>query len=165
MGICIRLAEPDDYAAAGELTAAIYVGDGFVRPDDPYVNELRDAERRAKEADLLVAVDGDTLLGTVTFCLAGTPYAEISKAGEAEFRQLAVAHAGRGRGIGTALVNACIDRAIEFGCSRLLLSTDQKMTTAHRIYERAGFVRLPELDWGVEPGDDFWAFGLDLSGR
>lgn len=126
MNLCIRLAEPDEYAAAGELTAAIYVGDGFVPANDPYVDELRDAERRAKEADLLVAVDGDDVLGTVTFCLVGTPYAEISQPDEAEFRQLAVAHAGRGRGIGTALVNACIGRA-------------------------------------PEPGEEFWAFGLNLT--
>jgi hypothetical protein len=36
------------------------------------------------------------------------------------------------------------------------------MTTAHRIYQRFGFVRRPDLDqqWGTITG---WAFALDLS--
>ena len=37
------------------------------------------------------------------------------------------------------------------------------MTTAHRMYERVGFVRYPDLDqqWGAITG---WAFVLDLGG-
>ena len=36
------------------------------------------------------------------------------------------------------------------------------MTTAHRIYERLGFTRLPERDWSPRPGVDLYAFSLDL---
>jgi ribosomal protein S18 acetylase RimI-like enzyme len=160
--ITIRPAEPADYVGVGELTASAYLADGFVSPDSFYLDELRDAERRAKEAELLVAVNGQRLIGTVTFCVAGTPYAEISQPGEAEFRALAVDPAGRGRGIGSALVDACVKRAVELGCSRIVLSTQTKMTTAHRIYERAGFVRMQERDWSPVPGVDLIAFSLDL---
>ena len=36
------------------------------------------------------------------------------------------------------------------------------MTTAHRIYERLGFVRLPTRDWSPIAGVDLYAFALDL---
>ena len=94
-------AEPDELAAVGELTVAAYVADGYLRgAEDGYAEQLRAADERAREADLVVAVDEPkgTLLGTVTFCRAGTPWAEVSRPGEAEFRMLAVAPEARGRG-------------------------------------------------------------------
>jgi hypothetical protein len=44
----------------------------------------------------------------------------------------------------------------------MLIGSTPWMTTAHRIYQRLGFVRCPDLDqqWGDITG---WAFGLDLS--
>jgi len=52
----IRVAEPHEYAAAGELTARVYTEEGFVRPGSPYLAELADAAARADKAELLVAV-------------------------------------------------------------------------------------------------------------
>jgi ribosomal protein S18 acetylase RimI-like enzyme len=65
---------------------------------------------------------------------------------------LAVAHAARGRGVGEALVRACAERAraVE-GRVRVVLSTQRTMRTAHRLYERLGFVRTPERDWNPLP--------------
>jgi ribosomal protein S18 acetylase RimI-like enzyme len=160
----VRLAQPEEYAVAGDLTAAAYLADGFIPQDSPYLEVLRDAASRAAKAELYVAVDGDGVLGTVTFCVAGTPYAEISQPGEAEFRALAVGPEGRGRGIGTALVNLCVNRATELECSRIVLSTQPAMKAAHAIYGRAGFERLPERDWSPVPGVDLMAFSLELGG-
>jgi hypothetical protein len=42
------------------------------------------------------------------------------------------------------------------------MSSATYMTTAHRIYERLGFTRLPERDWAPIPGLDLYAFALDL---
>ena len=36
------------------------------------------------------------------------------------------------------------------------------MTTAHRIYQRIGFTRLPDRDWEPVPGVALLAFTLDL---
>jgi len=145
----IRQARPAEYAAVGELTAQAYLHDGLPDWAAPYLAELRDAAARAAAADLLVAVDaGGTLLGTVTFTPPGSRYGEITDGpAEAGFRMLAVAAAGQRRGVGTALVLACIDRARAAGCARLRLSTAPRMAAAQRLYERLGFVRTPELDW------------------
>jgi GNAT superfamily N-acetyltransferase len=150
--------------AVGELTVSAYAADGFVDRDSGYAKELREAAHRAERAELLVAVDraSHELLGTVTFCLAGSAYAEISRPGEAEFRMLAVPPDSRGRGVGHTLVRWCIDRAREAGCTSLLLSSLDRMDTAHRLYERMGFVRAPQRDWSPGPGITLLAFELDL---
>ena len=36
------------------------------------------------------------------------------------------------------------------------------MTAAHRLYERLGFVRAPDRDWGPVPGVDLVAFRKEL---
>lgn len=159
----IRPARAEEFEAVGALTVEAYVADGLVGRDDWYAQQLADAARRAKEAELLVAVDHvDGLLGSVTFCLPGSPWAEVSAPGEAEFRMLAVAPAARGRGVGTALARWCVDRAREQGAVALAMSSHPDMVTAHRIYERMGFVRAPERDWKPSDEVSLIAYVLDL---
>jgi ribosomal protein S18 acetylase RimI-like enzyme len=95
------------------------------------------------------------------FIASDSPYAEITDEGEAEFRMLVVDPAARGRGLGEALVRACIERARALGSPRLRLSTLPLMTAAHRLYERLGFVRTPERDWSP-PTVRLLSYALDL---
>ena len=146
----------------GELTVAAYVADGMDLADS-YVEVLADAARRAGDADLLVAVDADDrLLGTVTVCEPGTPWAEVSRPGELEFRMLAVTPAAQGRGVGERLIRAVVDRADERGVYRVVLSSSDYMHVAHRLYRRLGFTRLPCRDWQPVPGLQLLAFALEL---
>jgi GNAT superfamily N-acetyltransferase len=159
----IRAARPEEYPAVGALTVECYVGGGFTRPESPYVAQLADAERRAREAELLVAVDGaDALLGSVTFIPPGSPYGEITDPAEAGIRMLLVRTEARGRGVGAALVRACLDRARALGCAWVRLSTQQEMDAAHRLYERLGFVRTPDRDWSPQPGLLLLTYALEL---
>jgi ribosomal protein S18 acetylase RimI-like enzyme len=156
----IRLAVPGEYDAVGELTVDAYAHDGFVKGD--YAMTLRAAADRAAKAELWVAADEDGLLGTVTFCPPGSVYREIGLDDEGEFRMLGVAGRARGLGIGTALTERCVERTRELGLRRLVMSSAVYMASAHRIYERLGFVRIPERDWSPIPGVDLHAFSLDL---
>jgi len=156
----IRLARQDEYDAVGELTVAAYTHDGFVRGD--YAMTLRAAADRAAKAELWVAADEDGLLGTVTYCPVGSVYREIGRDDEGEFRMLGVAGRARGQGIGQALTERCIERTREQGLRRIVMSSANYMATAHRIYERLGFTRIPERDWAPIPGVDLYAFALDL---
>ncbi|GGT39414.1 GNAT family N-acetyltransferase [Streptomyces purpureus] len=167
MDIAIRTALPAEYEALGELTAQAYLDDGHLdlNEDDDYLNVLRDVARRAAEAEVLVAVDPrGHLLGGVTFVASGArPWADVARADEAEFRMLAVSREARGRGAGEALVRACVERArATEGCVRMMLSTQPSMRSAHRIYERMGFVRTPERDWEPFPGLRLLTYGLEL---
>lgn len=160
MTTVIRQALPEEYDAVGELTVAAYSHDGFVRGE--YAMTLRAAADRAAKAELLVAVDDSGLLGTVTYCPPGSVYREIGLDHEGEFRMLGVAGRARGLGIGTALTEHCIERTRALGLPRIVLCSAVYMTTAHRIYERLGFARLPERDWSPIAGVDLYAFALDL---
>ncbi|NEA35291.1 GNAT family N-acetyltransferase [Streptomyces sp. SID13031] len=158
----IRLARPAEYDEVGELTAEAYAADGFIPEGSDYGRTLRNAADRAAKAELWVAADSTELLGTVTFCVPGSVYGELARDGEGEFRMLGVSAKARGRGIGTALSVHCIERSRELGYRRVVLSSARAMTTAHRVYERLGFTRLPERDWSPRPGVDLYAFSLAL---
>ncbi|MEU3626566.1 GNAT family N-acetyltransferase [Amycolatopsis coloradensis] len=159
----IRPARDGELKAIGELTLAAYSADYGLVDGVGYAAELADAARRAEQAELLVAVDGDgTLVGTVTIARPGTPFAELSREGELEFRMLGVLPSATGRGIGEALTRAVIARARELAATRVVLCSLDTMERAHRLYERLGFARLPERDWEPHPGVTLIAYGLDL---
>lgn len=160
----IRPARADELKAVGELTLDAYVSGRVLAEDVGYAGELLDAARRAELAELLVAVDGSgALLGTVTVVRPGTEFAEVSREGELEFRMLGVHPSATGRGVGEALTRAVIDRARQLAAVRVVLCSMSTMTRAHRLYERLGFVRLPERDWEPHPDVLLIAYGLDLT--
>jgi ribosomal protein S18 acetylase RimI-like enzyme len=162
MTITVRPAHTSELADIGELTVEAYTE--FMIAGDGYAHHLRDAVTRAREAELYVAVAvaGDSLTGTVTFCPQGSPWCEIGQPGEGEFRMLAVRPSARGGGIAQALVSVCLERSRELGYHAVVLSTLPEMAAAHRLYERLGFQRLPERDWSPEEGVDLIAFYLTL---
>jgi len=135
----------------GRLTSEVYVGDGFLAADDGYIRHLTDTARRAREAEVWVAVGEGRLLGTVTFCRPGSAFREIGRADEGEFRMLAVAPAARGRGVGEALVRQCEERAAATGATRMWLSTLDEMGHAQRIYTRLGYRPESARDWDPQP--------------
>ncbi|HEY7781494.1 MAG TPA: GNAT family N-acetyltransferase [Ktedonobacterales bacterium] len=69
-----------------------------------------------------------------------------------EVRLMAVAPDARGQGIGAALLRECERRARLGGATTLGLHTHDAMRAAIRLYERAGFVRAPELDFQPPSG-------------
>lgn len=168
MSFHIRVAEPSEYAEAGRVTAEAYRIDDLLRRadgliDTAYQAELTDAGRRAREAELLVAVQDGHILGTVTWCPPTSPWRELATGqDQAEFRMLSVAAAGRRRGVGRALVTACLERARAEGMREVLLSSLPQMTKAHALYREFGFLRAPELDHSPKQHVHLWAFRLTL---
>ncbi|MGH3901929.1 MAG: GNAT family N-acetyltransferase [Pseudonocardiaceae bacterium] len=150
--LTVRPARPDEVDQVGRLTFEAYVADGYANPAGSYAAALADTSRRARDAELLVAVDSNArVLGTVTVCTPGSPLGELSQPGELEFRMLAVALDARRRGVGEALVIAVLPRAAEIGAHRVVMCSAAEMPVAHRLYTRLEFVRLPERDWQPVP--------------
>jgi ribosomal protein S18 acetylase RimI-like enzyme len=162
----IRPARPEEYGPLGELTVAAYHSIPDVTSNqDVYDRQLRDVATRAEVSCVLVAVGlGDELLGGVTYVRGpDDPYSEELAEGEAGMRMLAVDPVCRGRGIGRALTQACLDRAREAGRERLVLHTGAWMPAAIRLYERIGFVRVPEIDFTPAPGIDLIGYVFNLT--
>ena len=160
----IRVAREHEIDAVGRLTVAAYAADGRITADHPYATHLADAGARLRDAVLLVATSpGGELVGTVTLVPPESSIAEMCRPSEMEVRMLAVAPASRGRGVGEALARACIEVARERGCERVILSSGTWMTVAHRLYERLGFVRVPERDWSPRVDVSLLAYELPLA--
>jgi ribosomal protein S18 acetylase RimI-like enzyme len=159
----IRLAKPEELARAGEIVVEAYRAGGFLdNAEVGYAEKLADTTSRASSAELYVALlDGD-VVGCVTYCPVGGPWREIARPDEGEFRMLGVAEAARGRGIGLALTERCLERSRELGYAGVVLSSLPRMTSAHRLYEGLGFRRAPERDWSPQEGITLWAFELTL---
>jgi ribosomal protein S18 acetylase RimI-like enzyme len=161
MDITIRPARPEDYEALGELTVQVYKDlVPQVKETEAYLEQVRDVRSRAEQAELLVAVDNDRgdVLGGVSFVQHGSRHATTARPGEGEFRLLAVASSAQRRGVGEALVRACLDRAVELGLRGVAILTQPDMLSAQRLYTRLGFVRVPERDVEPLPGIELWSY-------
>jgi ribosomal protein S18 acetylase RimI-like enzyme len=160
----VRPVRAEEHRRAGEVVVAAYRALPGSRLGGDYADQLADVDRRAREAEVLVAVDGGEVVGCVTFVPGkASPWAEGLEDGEAGIRMLGVDPAGQGRGAGQLLVGTCIERSVAGGCEGLFLHTTPWMTAAHRLYERNGFVRVAERDWPASPQLRLLAYRLDLS--
>jgi ribosomal protein S18 acetylase RimI-like enzyme len=152
-------------AAVGELRVAVYTEGGFMSPTSGYAPRLRGLGAGGAGTVLVAVDDAGGIVGTIM--IQSSPHAGqvVKGADEAEIRALAVAPGVQGRGLGWALLQAALARAWEEGKRHVVLSTQVDMVAAHRLYERAGFRRLPERDWSPEPGTPLLAYGLRLDER
>ena len=123
MPVLVRLAphQSPDYAAAVTLRRAVLrtpLGLDFT------------ADQLAAEGDdtHFVAFDGDILVGAVVM----TPYTGET----AKLRQMAVAPAAQGKGVGAALLRAFEDHARATGRKAITLAA---RLTARGFYERSGY--------------------------
>jgi len=159
----VRGIRPEEHAALASVTVVAYQALLGGALSDPYLAELADVAGRAAVAEVLVAVDSkERVLGGVTYLGRPGPLAAIDDPAEAGIRFLAVAPDAQGRGVGAALVAACVQRARSDGKEWLSLQTTGPMTTAQRLYERAGFSREPARDRTVSAGLALLAYRLDL---
>ena len=160
--VTVRPATDADLDAAGAVVLAAYAHDDLASPR--YLAVVGDARARARDAVVAVAVDtAGQVVGSVTFAPAGSRWAEVARAGQAEFRMLGVLPQARGRGVARALVEWCLDRARAAGAREVVISSASTMRAAHRLYALRGFERRPALDWSPEEGVELWGFALALT--
>ena len=150
--IRIRDARDDENAAIRERTLAA---------DAEFATIMAPSAWAALEQSLLTALAGDaaaehivaeqdnTLVGSVMLCppAPGAYGGALARIDWPEVRLLAVAPAARGQGVGTALMHECMRRARQAGATALGLHTSDSLRAAVQMYERMGFVRVPEYDF------------------
>ncbi len=149
-----RLEQPGDLGwvvqAHGEIYAKEYGWDiTFEALVARIVADYANDHDPAREAAWIAEVDGKRA-GCVV-CVAG------DDAATAKLRILLVDPAARGHGVGTRLVDTCLDFAREAGYGRIALWTNDVLTSARKIYQSRGFGLLEE-----EPHH---SFGHDLVGQ
>jgi len=85
---------------------------------------------------LLIAKDGDAIVGTTTVIVYTTPFWI-----KARLDEVVVDGSARGKGVGEALVKAALDIGRERGAqvAELQSGRGEARKAAHRLYERLGF--------------------------
>ena len=128
-----------------------------------YVRDIVNVRSRLGFSELIVAEHGGRLVGAVTF-YPDAPRSEQEgwPPGWAGVRLLAVHPDARGLGIGRALMDECVRRSRQRAARTLGLHTTEPMSVARGMYERMGFVRVPEFDFHPGAGMVVMAYRLDL---
>ena len=119
-----------------EALAARFVAD-YAADHDP-----------GREAGWIAEVDGERV--GCLFCVA-------DDATTARVRFVLVEPRGRGRGLGTHLVDTCLEFSRAAGYRRITLWTNDVLVSARRIYEAAGFELVTS--------EEHHSFGHDLVGQ
>ncbi|WP_051682041.1 GNAT family N-acetyltransferase, partial [Cellulomonas sp. HZM] len=160
--VVVRLVHPHEHDAVAALSVAAYTTDGPV--SEEYRSNIADVATRAREHQVWVAADRTTgeLLGTVATPRPGGRLSPLARDDELDFRLLAVHPSARRRGVGALLTLHVVELARERGAQRVVMNSGPRMTTAHRLYERLGFARLPDREDRVVDGGTLLAFGLDV---
>src|SRR5215475_3566841 len=152
----------------GEIRIAAYEAGGLMSADSAYAPTLRDLGADGNGHVLVATVPAQgarQIVGTIMLQTWPHTGPVVAGPGEAEIRALAVSPQSQGMGIGRTLLQHALERAGQLGVRRLVLCTEPAMRVAHRLYEQAGFVRLPERDWSPSPGTRLLVYGLILDGR
>jgi GNAT superfamily N-acetyltransferase len=104
--------------------------------------------------ELIVCELDDKIVGSVVLFPANTDAYEgsLEELDYPEIRMLAVAPETRGKGVASALISECIQRAKAKGFKSIGLHTGDFMKNAMKLYKRHGFERLPQYDF--EPAND-----------
>ena len=143
MTIEIREARPDEYEEAGVVTANAYRE--FFSETDPhsYLEEIADVAGRARRTTVLVAMDGDRIIGSATLELDGRTSEDAGPLApdEAHIRMLGVDPEVRRAGVGKQLMAACEARARAAGRTRMTLHTTTLMRAAREMYAWLGYER------------------------
>lgn len=137
----IRPIEARDDAAVAAIIRDVMpsfgaCGAGFALSDDE-VDAMSAAYAAPRSAYFVVEEAGRVIGGAgIAPLVAGDP-------DTCELRKMYYLPAARGRGLGERVLRLCLEQAREFGFRRCYLETLTGMDAAMKLYERAGFRRLP----------------------
>lgn len=163
----IRDARSEDRDAAREITlSAFQQYAALLSPPrwEGYRENIRATMTDVGPAQQIVAEREGVILGSVLLYPPGTAFSTPDEGPLTcpEVRLLAVAPEARGQGIGAALMKECLRRTRRLGAPCLNLHTTDMMQVAMRMYERMGFVRVPDLDFHPDPSITVKAYRFDL---
>ena len=151
--VVLRPSGPGDYGWVVQRHGALYAeeygwDESFEALVARIVADYVDHRDPRRESAWIAEVDGEPV-GCI-FCVKKTDKV-------AQLRLLLVEPRARGAGIGARLVDECMRFARRAGYSEMMLWTNDVLTSARRIYERAGFKLVEE--------ERHHSFGHDLVGQ
>jgi GNAT superfamily N-acetyltransferase len=122
-----------------------------VQPSDSALLEMSRAliADPTREGVQLIASEGGEDLGFATLFWSW----ETTTAGRiAVMNDLFVTPAARGRGVGSALIDACLQRSADHGAVRMVWQTAVDNLAAQAVYDHVGATRETWVDYWLETG-------------
>ena len=153
--ITIRPIAAGDDAALARAIRDTLTEHGAAKPGTAYYDAATDHlsalfARTPRSAYFVAEQAGAVLGGGGIFPTPGLPPDTV------ELVKLYLLPAARGRGVGKALINNCLQAARAAGYARVYLETMPELTQAVPLYEQLGFTYLPQ------PLGDSGHFGCQL---
>jgi predicted N-acetyltransferase YhbS len=176
IALTVRDARDDELDEVARILAAAFEatrpppGTDHAAMYDRYLQDLANVRARRALSDLLVAVDGERLVGTgALYRPHRAVQAATASAGGpppwpgdwASLRALAVDPAHHGRGVARMLIEARVARARELGAPVVGIHTHSPRVRA--ICERHGWQRAPAYDFDPHPNQHVYAYTLALA--
>jgi GNAT superfamily N-acetyltransferase len=149
--LVIREAADDELDICASLIVDAYAEYAArMSPDawSTFAHDIANVYGRMGDTRLVVAQRGDRIVGSVTMY----PDWRGAQAGTLGVRLLAVTPGERGTGVGTALLEHCVEVAKAEGKQRVVLTTTQEMDAVRDLLDRLGFERATDLDHEAAPG-------------
>ena len=101
---------------------------------------------------IFFAKAGNELVGTVSLIRKNEKVFELAK--------LAVTEKAKGRGIGSMLMDKCVETAKENGIETIVLYTNHILIPAIKLYEKYGFQKMPTKENKYLEGDVYMELSL-----
>lgn len=140
MQIIIRPIQPADNPVIAQIIRDTLSEFGANHPGtvyyDPTTDALFELFQQAKSVYNIAEVDGKIVGGGGIFPTEGLPEDTC------ELVKMYLLPEARGTGLGTALINRCLDHAKNLGFSKVYLETMNELKAALKVYERLGFTYL-----------------------
>jgi ribosomal protein S18 acetylase RimI-like enzyme len=108
---------------------------------------FRIAEIKKRGTIILARNAEGRLLGTIICVVSSSPYKQVATSDEAEIQLLAVDPKTRGQGVGQKLCQAFEEWATKAGYTKAVLSTQESMHAAHRLYVKLGYCQNLQRSW------------------
>ncbi len=144
--VVLRRAAAPDVPAIVNLLAADQLGatrDSVRTPEDlaSYQRAFRAIDDDPAHILMVAESEGEVI---ATMQVSFIPGLARRGALRAQLEAVRVHDAYRGQGLGAAMLGWAIDEARQRGCGLVQLTSDKSRTSAHRFYERHGFVATHE---------------------
>ncbi len=120
------------------VVRTVYDEYGFTWEADGYHRDLYDIDRwYLKRGDMFWALlEADQVIG----CMGIT----VHEVDQCELHRMYLLPACRGRGLGRRLLEKTMEYGRSRGCRRMQAWSDVKLTRAHKLYHKCGFVQQGE---------------------
>lgn len=156
MSFVIRLAEPRDDHAVGELLVDAFVTSYAEKMPEVVVNDERKrdlravAEKRAVATVFVAELDGK-IVGTVAIFKPGSKGSEAWTANTADLRHLAVDPHRKITGLATALMDRAEAECWSWGVDAISLHVRRGAEGVARFYQKRGYARRVDGDLDYLP--------------